>query len=746
MAHEQQWQAQRANVADGWRGGLRLALEVVMAAVVVATVMALAVVAVAAQAATPLAAPALAEPVHATPVAVQRAALLLTADAIPGNPEAPASLAAPLVETHISVSVAGLVARTTVTQRYVNPTAQWRDGLYVFPLPDKAAVDTLHMQVGERVIEGQVQERRAAQTTYEQARREGRKASLVSEERPNLFTTRFAQLGPHEALVVTLEYQETLAFDSGSFRLRVPLAITPRYLPASSLAGNHDNPTVADLEDPDGSELAAQVADALAITPPVLAPGLPAINPVTLHVTINAGFALSAISSAYHAVDVSESIGHRYDVTLKDGPVPADRDFELTWTPDVGAVPGAALFTETRNGRTYALLMVLPPSIRTDVQRMPREAVFIVDTSGSMSGVSISQAREAVLFALDRLQAGDLFNVIEFNSVTHALFLRPVAADAVAVERARRFVRGLAARGGTEMKPALELALSAPPAPGHVQQVVFLTDGAVGNEGELLGLIASSIGTRRLFTVGIGPGPNAYFLRKAAQFGRGTATFIGDVGDVKERMTALYAKLERPALTGIDATWSGPAQMYPARVPDLYEGEPIVVTAAFDTPAVTLSLTGARGGHAFGALLPLSAGAPAQGIAALWARERISSLSDAMTGGADEADVKPLILATALEHHLISKYTSLVAVDVTPTAPAGDGSIATAMPVNLPAGLDYAAIYGALPRTATPAPLLFAIAALTLSGAALLWGFARRPRRHAGTLLHHRVALAGWVC
>ncbi|MBS0320416.1 MAG: VWA domain-containing protein, partial [Proteobacteria bacterium] len=386
--------------------------------------------------------------------------------------------------------------------------------------------------------------------------------------------------------------------------------------------------------------------------------------------------------------------------------------------------------------------------------RAPREATFVIDTSGSMSGVSIAQAREAVLFALSRLVPGDRFNVIAFASTTDALFAAPVAVDATSLAAARRFVTGLRANGGTEMKPALEQALSAPPAPGFVQQVVFLTDGAVGNEQELLKLIGDEAGARRLFTVGIGPGPNAYFLRKAAQFGRGTATFIGDVSEVNAKMTALYVKLERPALTAVDTVWSAPADVYPPQLPDLYDGEPIVMTASFATPAVTLSLTGRRGGHAFGTLLPLSAGAPAHGIAALWARDRIAALSDAQAAGADEASLRPQIVQTALEHHLVSRYTSLVAVDVTPTAPGAMSDAETALPLNVPAGVDAAGILGALPQTATPAPLLFAIGTVALLLAACAFAAWRRGPRPSSARrvapewapLARRARLAGYIC
>ncbi|MEP7061320.1 MAG: marine proteobacterial sortase target protein [Betaproteobacteria bacterium] len=655
----------------------------------------------------------------ATPAMTAHPALML------GN-DGEASFEAPLVATEVDIEVAGIVARARVTQHFINPTAQWREGVYVFPLPERAAVDQLHMQVGDRVIEGRIQEKAAARATFEKAKADGVKASLIEQQRPNLFTASVAHLGPNEEVTVTIEYQQTLRYDSGSFHLRFPLAITPRYTPGGV----------------DGDGAATAGADDPVMSPPALPPGAPPTNPVSLHVGVDAGFPLTLVNSASHRIDVKEDPAHRYDVTLADDVVAADRDFELTWTPDVGTLPGAALFTESRDGKTWALLMVLPPSTPSTAPIAPREAIYIVDTSGSMSGVSIAQARDAVTFALSRLKPGDRFNVIEFNSVTRSLFTAPMPVDASTLAGARMFVAGLRADGGTEMKPALVAALDAPIVDGFVQQVVFITDGAVGNEQELLALIDARARSRRLFTVGIGPGPNTWFLRKAAQMGRGTATFISDVRDVRARMSELYAKLENPALTDIGVAWSARADAYPRAVPDLYLGEPVVLTAQFDTPLVSLSLTGRRGGTAWGEMLPLAAGRPARGIATLWARDRIEALSDAMING-DAAAIKPLIIETALAHHLVSKYTSLVAVDVTPTSPAGATSELTLMPVNLPAG--SGATLGGLPQTATPAPLMFAIGALLLAFASGAGFAARRRSRRALTLLD-RVRAARQVC
>ena len=610
------------------------------------------------------------------------------------------SVAAPLLFTHVDIAVSGMTARTTVTQRFANPTDAWREGVYVFPLPEKAAVDHLAMEIGSRRIEGQVRERGEARATYERAKSEGRKATLVEQERPNVFTTSVAHIGPGEEILVTIEYQEALAYDAGVFRLRFPMVVAPRYVPGSTIVSGEVGTGWGVNTD--------QVPDAERVTPPVMHPAEGFVNPVTLAVELNPGFALSAVDSPYHRVEVTESADHRYTVRLADNPVPANRDFELVWTPDAAAAPGAAVFAERKDGHTYALAMLVPPTAASDGPRTPREAVFIIDTSGSMEGTSIAQAKRALGMALDRLQPGDRFNVIEFNSVTRALFGAPMPVDPATLQRARSFVASLRARGGTEMKAALEATLTRDAAPDFVRQVVFLTDGAVGNEGELLELVRTRVGDRRLFTIGIGSAPNAYFLTKAAQFGRGTFTFIGDVREVAAKMGALFVKLESPVLTDIAVAWPGTAEVWPREPGDLYAGEPIVVVARTDAQDGMVTITGRRAGVPWRASLPVPAGASEPGIGVLWARAKIDALTDAQKSGEPEAAVRKAIVEVALVHHLVSKYTSLVAVDLAPTAPPGTIAATAALPTNLPEGWSYDTVFGA-PQTATPATLHFVL-------------------------------------
>jgi Ca-activated chloride channel family protein len=339
----------------------------------------------------------------------------------------------------------------------------------------------------------------------------------------------------------------------------------------------------------------------------------------------------------------------------------------------------------------------VPPAQERRGPAIPREAIFVIDTSGSMHGASIAQAKEALEMAIRCLSPADNFNVIEFNSYARALFGEARPADAGNIDNAVRWVRELRAQGGTEMAKALDLALDGKAHEDRIRQIVFLTDGAVGNEDPLLRMIRDRLGDSRLFTVGIGSAPNSHFMTKAAQFGAGSFTYIGRIEEVKEKMNALFAKLESPVLKGLTIDWgtSQGVEAWPKAVPDLYLGEPVVVLFSADSVADEIKVEGLV---ARNTLL-----AEASGLGTLWAREKIANLMDALRGGAPETEVRTGVLQLALDHHLVSKYTSLVAVDKTPARARDEMLKSAGMATNLPEGWSYDAVYGELPRGATDA-------------------------------------------
>ncbi len=629
---------------------------------------------------------------------------------------------APMLKTDVKISVTGVIARTILTQEFINPSREkddWAEGIYVFPLPETAAVDHLRMKVGERTIEGQIKERAEAKKVYEQAKQEGKRASLVEQERPNIFTTSVANIAPGDRITVVIEYQETVRYDQGRFSLRFPMVVGPRYIPGTPVV-------IEDQPRGNGWSLDTdRVPDASRITPPVQHPNQGPINPVSLTIDLAAGFPLGRIESPYHEILTIAEPDGRQHVTLRKDRVPANRDFQLTWQPAQGQAPTATVYRQEQGDSAYALLMVTPPSSDRPIAQLPRETIFVIDTSGSMAGISIEQAKAALLLALNRLTAQDRFNIIQFNNVTHVLFSQPQAVKTDTLKKAVHYVEQLKANGGTEILPALKMALKGAAPSTHLRQVIFLTDGQVGNEDELFGIIREQLHESRLFTIGIGSAPNSHFMRKAAEFGRGTFTHIGSTSEVKAQMDAIFQKLERPVLTDIHVEGlDGETEMFPGKVPDLYDGEPVVVALKTRTVPASVTIVGSIGSSPWTTTVGLKDRPERDGLSVYWARQKIASLMD-QQHGQDASAVRQAVIDVALTHHLVSKYTSLVAVDVEPIRPTNKALLTHAMKTNLPEGQDYQAIFG-LPKTATSGQLQILMGLAAFALASLMWGYKRQ--------------------
>ena len=626
------------------------------------------------------------------------------------------------LNTDVRINISGLVARVKVRQEFRNEGGEWVEGIYVFPLPDKAAVDRMRLHIGDRFIEGEIREKEQAKKEYEQAKKSGKKASLVQQQRANLFTTSVANVAPGELVVVEIEYLEDLRYEDGRFSIRFPMTLTPRYIPGQPLPDKQGNGWSADTD---------RVADASLITPPQVTASQN--HKISLTADVNAGMPLEIIASRYHPVSVVERGGH-YVVELSDQKTIMDHDFELVWQPVPSAQPRAMAFSETIDDKAYHLLMVMPPDQDgAPPMQMPRETIFIVDTSGSMHGVSMSQAKRAVHLAIKALKPGDRFNVIEFDSTTTALSPHSMPASANNVSNALQFVKQLQADGGTEMRPALKLALSTPAQETHLRQIVFITDGSVGYEDEMFSLIEQKLGAARLFTVGIGSAPNSLFMRKAAEAGRGSFTFISALHEVREKMDALFKKLEHPQVTDIEVQWPSGVVVdsYPSTVPDLYLGEPVSVRAQASNTfrrGDVVRITGHSAAGGWAADLSLDTAAQSEGVGALWARARISELMDMVRRGGNAEELRSGILETALRHHLVSKYTSLIAVDKTPVRPASDPLSSEHVPNLVPYGQSTNAIFG-FPATATSAPALRMMGAAWFLSALLFAVMLRTGRR-----------------
>lgn len=596
---------------------------------------------------------------------------------------------APRVATDFDITITGPIARTRLTQQFKNPTNGWIEGKYVFPLPETAAVDTLKMVIGDRIIIGDIKERQDAKQIYEEAKAMGQKAALLDQERANIFTNQVANIGPNETIVIQIEYQEAIRQSGGLFSLRVPTVVAPRYVP---------DPQVVVSENAQFYAVKDSVPDRDKITPPVLDPRkLAPVNPLTLTIHLNPGFALGDVQSSFHDVTAEAEPNGAKQITLAK-PEFADRDFELTWKPLAGAEPQIGLFSETLNGNDYALAYVTPQVQPVSEKRLPRDVAFVIDNSGSMGGPSMSQAKASLIYALDRLDPMDRFNVIRFDDGMDILFTDTVMATRDNVQAAKGFVGRLEASGGTEMIPPLRAALrdQRPDDQTTLRQVVFITDGAIANEQEMFDVLSMMRGRSRVFMVGIGTAPNSFLMTRAAELGRGAYAMIGDGGQVEDRMRALFAKLENPAVTNLKATFDeAQVEMTPAMLPDVYQGEPLLLLMKMPERKGTLTLSAKIAGRDWSQDLPLDKAEKGSGIAKLWARRKIDDAEVAQTMGTiTPQDADKRILALALEHHLVSRVSSLVAVDKTPARQPGVKLTSAEIPLNLPAGWDYDKVFG----------------------------------------------------
>ncbi|GJL81211.1 MAG: marine proteobacterial sortase target protein [marine bacterium B5-7] len=632
----------------------------------------------------------------------------------------------------LDVSVNGVIARVTFRQSFRNVSDEWLEGRYVFPLMSKSAVDRLVIEIGERRMEGDIKPRKEAEKSYRTARASGQRAALLSAHRDNLFSTKIANIGPGATITVEISWLQPVDIDNSIYRLRLPLTLTPRYVPGVSI-GRH-------VEDPlsvHNMSATTQVDDAAQVTPPQTyrSRGGELADVAELNIALNAGVELAEIASRYHDLEVSSS-GHRYQVVLEDGSVAMDRDVVLEWRPAESAVATAALFEETIGDEHFGLLVMMPPSIQGAIPRSTRELILVIDTSGSMAGESIRQAQSALMNAVDRLTQDDRFNIIEFNSRTRSMFAEAVPANHKNLNIARRFIRQIVAGGGTEIAPALALALGNPGSGNSVdntnagsnrlRQVVFITDGAVANEEALLGRIHRTLGAQRLFTVGIGSSPNSYFMRKAARFGRGSFIQIGDTSEVSESMGKLFEKLEHPALTSIDINWPDDAEVYPQITSDLYRGEPVISLARYRSNVSTFEVSGRAGKVSFTTRPAISGVVEQSGVATLWARQKIESLLDSLRAGADIESVRPMVTEVALQHRIATRFTSFVAIDKTPARPENLPMSSRHVANRMPAGSIMGASQAiALPVTANGHYISIVIALLLLLASMLM--YVRRP-------------------
>ncbi len=594
--------------------------------------------------------------------------------------------------TDIVANVSGQTARVTVTQAFRNTSEEWMEATYLYPLPDNGAVDTLQMVVGDRIFSGKIKPKEEAKQIYEEAKANGQKAGLVEQHRPNMFRNSIANVGPGETVLVQIELQAPIQQIKGDYSLRMPLVVGPRYVAGGASVGKGASGSLA------RAALLAGSSDILAPTadPAMAARAGGGLNPVSITVNLDPGFTAEAISSPYHAVNIKGQ-GDTRTVTLKDGAVPANRDFELRWSAG-GDAPELGLFKQSHGALDYVMATITPPSAeRRSAEAPPREMIFVIDNSGSMAGDSMPAARRSLLYALETLRPQDRFNIIRFDDTMDELFVSAVPASDENIAIGKSFTHGLEAEGGTEMLPALQAALSAKTSETHLRQIVFLTDGSLSNEAEMMREISQNRGKARVFMVGIGSAPNTFLMRRMAEEGRGTFTHVGYRDEAESQMQRLLDRLSKPVATNLIARVSGGnIDFAPRDLPDLYAGEPLVLLGRTKHLQGTLTVSGTIEGQRWSQSIDLSQASESDVVAKLWARRRISEVEAERYSGEttyERADAS--IEELGMDFHLVTSRTSLIAVDETPSRPDGARLVREELPLLLPAGWDFDRLFGA---------------------------------------------------
>lgn len=573
----------------------------------------------------------------------------------------------PLKHTSVKADIAGFMARTVVTQEYVNTFTEPIEAVYVFPLGAMAAVNDFVMEVGERRIVGVVRPREEAERIYKDARERGQTASLLTQERPNVFTQNVANIAPGGTVTITITTFETLAHDRGTFEYVFPMVVGPRYIPGAPLAA-----TPAPVGGGGWSTPTTVVQDADRITPPVLKPGERSGHDVDLEVRLDAGLPITEVRSVVHPVTVTEDGPSRRTITLASGAAIPNRDFVLRWKV-AGEKLQTGVLTYRNGGEGYLALLVQPPLDPEDALVAAREITFVLDVSGSMSGVPIETSKNLVRRVLDGLRPADAFNIFVFAGSNGQLWDEPRGSSPENVAEAKRYLSNLYGAGGTEMLAGLRRAITGAHDPARLQMYVFCTDGFVGDEERILAFVQQERGEARFFAFGIGSSVNRFLVDGIGRLGGGTSTVVlpREPGAAERIAERFFSMIDAPVLVDAAIDWNGlpVADAYPSRLGDLFTGGAFNVVARYTRKAAgTAYLTGRLGTRTV--RFPIEVKLPRQAtdhpeLAPVWARQRIADLSVQMltAGAARAAELKKTITELAIEYRLASPFTSFVAVD-----------------------------------------------------------------------------------
>ena len=608
----------------------------------------------------------------------------------------------PLKSTNVRATIAGVIADVCVTQTYSNAGGVPLEATYVFPGSTRAAVYGMQMKIGDHLLKAKVEPRQEARRTYEQAKTEGKSASLLEQHRPNVFQMNVANIMPGDTVEVELRYTELLVPEGGEYQFVYPTVVGPRY-----------------SNQPESS---APETDKW-IKNPYLVKGEKSPSTFGLAVEIAAGMPLLDLRCETHSVKPEFRDPARATITLAPADATANnRDFILKYRLADSKIESGLLLSKGEK-ENFFLLTVQPPKRTAPVSLPPRDYIFVVDVSGSMRGFPLHTAKSLIRQLLATLKPNDTFNVILFSGGSRVLSPTEVPATKENLSRALAIIDQEQGGGGTELLPALKEALALPASNEAARSVVVITDGYVGCEAEAFDLIRSNLNRANLFAFGIGSSVNRHLIEGMARAGQGEPFVITKPDDAENEVRKFRDYVGAPLLTHIAVDFGG-LDVYdvePRSVPDLLADRPAVIFGKWKGAATgAVSLRGKTGAGDFNAQFPIAEARSIEGSNALtylWARARIASLADYSVLGAADERVKE-VTNLGLTYNLLTAYTSFVAVDDVVRNPGGNAQTVK-QPLPLPAGVENSAVGTAIQTTPEPGTWALLTVVVVVLGARL---------------------------
>lgn len=578
----------------------------------------------------------------------------------------------PLLKSDFTAKVQGDLVTVTVIQTFANPSDKPLHATYLFPLNQNAAVHEMVMEVGDERVQAKIKRIEEAKANFEQAKQEGKAASLLIEHRPNMFTQDIANLMPNLPVQVTLTYIQTLPKVDGQYELVLPLIVGPRYQPAG--AGVPPTPAT---EVNSKTKLGQWEVENLPAYPEVADLNSPDIiekDRVSITVDLDAGLPIAELTSKTHTIREEKLSTTQRKIYLADGKTIDNKDFVLRYRlSGIKTQAGLLAHQDERGG--FFSLQIEPPALPAVKDVAAREMVFVLDTSGSMDGEPINASKQFMLHALHNLHPNDTFRIIHFSNNAEEFTAEPVAATEDNIQKGLTYVENLTADGGTNVPNAINQAFGKAQKDNTLRIVVFLTDGYIGNESEVLSMINEKLGNARIYALGVGISVNRFLLEEMANSGRGFAKFIDPTEKADDVAIKLASQLESPVLTDISIDWGDltVSDATPAKIPDLFAGGAVRVQGKYEKSGLhTIKVNGLINGRK--AQLPITINLPARSddknnpIPVIWARSQIAdkmrliNMPSYLRGKINETELKNNITELGLKFALTTRWTSFVAV------------------------------------------------------------------------------------